>query len=60
MKKEEYIVKLKAEIENKRERLNKIVISESSKEEILKFSQDLDILISKYMKWVNTEIKSSR
>ena len=60
MIKEKCTLKLKKEIENKRERLNKIIISECDKEEILKFSQDLDILISQYTKCVNTRIKSSR
>lgn len=53
MKKEEYTIKLKREIENKREKLNKIVINEPNKEEILKFSQELDILISEYTKYRN-------
>lgn len=60
MKNEENIIKLKKEIEKKRERLNQIVISESSKDEILKFSQELDVLISMYTRHINTEIKSSR
>lgn len=56
---EQYRLKLKEEINNKRERLNKIILVESDKEEILKFSQDLDILISEYTKYVNSGIKSS-
>lgn len=39
---------LKEEIEKKREQLNKIVIEEISKDKILKFSQELDVLISEY------------
>lgn len=57
MKKEKYIVKLKKEIEKKREKLNKIVIDEPNKEEILKFSQELDILISQYTKYMRSEQK---
>lgn len=57
MEKEKYARILKEEIENKREKLNKIILSEPNKEEILKFSQDLDILISKYTKYVNSRIK---
>lgn len=60
MIKEKCTLKLKEEIESKRERLNEIVISECEKEEILKFSQELDILISQYTRCVNTRTKSSR
>lgn len=59
MKKEEYELELKKEIENKREKLNKIVINEPNKEEVLKFSQELDILISQYTKYLlNIENKN--
>ena len=59
MKKEEYELELKKEIENKREKLNKIVINEPNKEEVLKFSQELDILISQYTKYLlNIETKN--
>lgn len=58
MKKEEYTVKLKKEIENKREKLNRIVTEEPSKEEVLKFSQELDILITQYTKYINPGIES--
>ena len=60
MKKQEYTMKLKKEIEDKREKLNKIVIDEPNKKEILKFSQELDLLISEYTKYINMEIKNSR
>lgn len=53
-------LKLKEEINNKRERLNKIILCEPDKEKVLKFSQDLDILISEYTKCVSSGIKSSR
>lgn len=59
MKKEECTMKLKEEIENKRRILNRIIMEETSKEEILKFSQDLDILISEYTRYVNKGIKNS-
>lgn len=61
MKSDEYTVDLKKEIENKREKLNRIVINEPNKEEILRFSQELDILISQYTKYVfDLETKNSR
>lgn len=44
----EKIEELKEEIQIKREELNKIVLDELDKDRILKFSQELDILISKY------------
>lgn len=60
MNKQEYEIKLKREIEDKREKLNKIVIDEPNKDEVLKFSQELDLLISEYTKYINMEIKNSR
>lgn len=39
---------LKEEIQTKREQLNRIISQGSDKERILKFSQELDELISKY------------
>ena len=52
-------IKLKEEINGKREKLNHIILYESDKAEILKLSQDLDILISQYIKYLNSDIKSS-
>ena len=61
MKDEEYKLELKKEIENKREKLNKIIIDEPNKGEVLKFSQELDILISEYTKYVlDVWMKNSR
>lgn len=39
---------LKKDIEVQREKLNKIVIENKSKDEIIRISEDLDILINKY------------
>lgn len=39
---------LKRDIELKREKLNKIVVESKNKDEIIKMSEDLDILINKY------------
>ncbi len=39
---------LKEEIQMKREELNKIILEELDKDRILKFSQELDVLISQY------------
>lgn len=40
---------LKEEIRQKQEKLNKIVLEGKDKEQILRFSQELDILISQYL-----------
>lgn len=40
---------LKEEIRRKQEELNRIIVEGKDKEQILKFSQELDILISKYL-----------
>lgn len=39
---------LKIEIENKREKLNKLIIGDINKDEVLEFSTDLDNLIHRY------------
>jgi hypothetical protein len=39
---------IKIEIEDKRMRLNKLVVSDINKDEVLKFSVELDKLIGKY------------
>lgn len=46
------IIRLKEEIERKREKLNLIVVNKIDREEILKFSQELDILIMEYTSYV--------
>lgn len=40
---------LKEEIRRKQEELNKIVLEGKDKEQILRFSQELDVLISRYL-----------
>ncbi len=40
---------LKEEIRQKQEELNKIVLEGKDKEHILRFSQELDVLISQYI-----------
>ena len=40
---------LKGEIRRKQEELNKIVLEGKDKEQILRFSQELDVLISRYL-----------
>lgn len=50
----EYLLEeLKSEIEVKREKLNNLILREVSKEEVLKFSVELDKLIHKYYKYSN-------
>ncbi len=44
----EILEQLKKEIEEKRVRLNKLVNGEINKEEVLRFSEELDCLISQY------------
>lgn len=39
---------IKIEIENKRMKLNKLIVSNINKDEVLKFSVELDKLIGKY------------
>jgi len=48
MEKQIKIETLKEEIEKKRSELNKIIIEGTEKDRILSFSQELDILISRY------------
>lgn len=50
---EHLLEELKSEIEVKREKLNNLILREVSKEEVLKFSVELDILIHKYYKYSN-------
>ena len=52
---EQLLEELKTEIEIKREKLNSLVIGEVSKEEVLKFSIELDELIHKYYKYSNAK-----
>ena len=42
------MLRLKFKIEEKREELNEIVLKKIDKKEILKFSQELDLLIAEY------------
>jgi len=41
--------KLKEEIRKKQEKLNKIILEGKNKDQILRFSQELDILITEYL-----------
>lgn len=43
------MLRLKYKIEEKREELNEIVLKKIDKKEILKFSQELDLLIAEYL-----------
>lgn len=52
MDKDKRVEELREEIHRKRDELNKIVAEELDRDKILKFSQDLDQLISKYYSYV--------
>lgn len=54
------IIELKEEIEEKREKLNKVVLDSKGKDEILRFSQELDILITKYTSYMTKKDGNSR
>ncbi|HEY8361724.1 MAG TPA: Spo0E family sporulation regulatory protein-aspartic acid phosphatase [Tissierellaceae bacterium] len=41
--------KLKEEIRKKQEKLNRIILEGKNKDQILRFSQELDILITEYL-----------
>lgn len=58
--KDKNIRKLKDEIENKREKLNNIVNQGIDKDKILKFSQELDLLINEYTFASMPKIKNGR
>ena len=45
------LIRLKYEIEKKREKLNEIVLNKIDKNKILQFSQELDILIAEYISY---------
>lgn len=59
MTKKDYLDVLKGKIENKRTELNFVIENKALKEEILKSSQELDILILEYSQEVNGYRKSS-
>lgn len=48
-KKQNTLRQLREEISRKQEELNRIVLEGNDKEQILRFSQELDVLISKYL-----------
>lgn len=60
MLKDKKIEKIKEKIKVKREELNKIVLKEIGKDEVLKFSQELDLLIGEYSSYIAKGMKNSR
>lgn len=57
MEENEKIIYLKEKIETKREQFHNIIIKDNiDRENILRFSQELDILINEYNNYINKKI----